>query len=74
MSALTATSLYGYDPTSVRPTPTPAPDHMGGPEQTMATTGPASKGESPLVALMVILGLVVLLTQVSFRGTVAVRA
>lgn len=74
MSALTATALYGADPTQLQPTAHPAPDHLGAPEPTMATGAePGKTDRSPVVLLVAILALVVLLAQVSFRGTVQVR-
>jgi flagellin-like protein len=72
MSNMTARSLYGWDPTTEAPTPTPVPLHAGRPEPTMDKTGPRSKAQSPILAVVVLIGLVVLLTQVSFRGTIAV--
>lgn len=75
MSDLTATRLYGADPTQLQPSAHPAPEHLGMPEPTMATKDPAKPAShSPVVLLVVILALVVLLAQVSFRGTVQVRA
>lgn len=69
---LTANSLYGFDPTAQVPTSTPTPDHQGAPEPTVAKTAGPGKAGSPILALVVILGLVVVLTQVSFRGTINV--
>ena len=73
MSDLTATRLYGADPTQLQPTAHPAPDHLGQPEPVMLTKDTGRAGQSPIVLLVVILALVVLLSQVSFRGTVQVR-
>lgn len=73
MGALTAQQLYGSDPTQLQPSAHPAPDHLGQPEPTMMTKDTSKAGHSPIVLLVVILALVVLLSQVSFRGTVQVR-
>jgi hypothetical protein len=73
MSAMTAASIYGGIPGS-QPTPTPTPAPAGEPESTMATRKIGySKIESPVLMVVVLLGLVVLLTQVSFRGTIRVQ-
>lgn len=72
MGALTAQAMYGGVP-GAQPTPTPIPSPAGEPEATMATRKP-SRAESPILALVVLLGLVVLLTQLSFRGTIRVSA
>lgn len=72
---LTADQIYGYDPTHVQPTATAAPTHpVGSPEPSIDTRGTASKASSPLVALLVLIGLAIVLTQVSFRGAVEVKA
>lgn len=72
----TANSLYGFDPTALQPTATPTPDHLGAPEPSMATTGQHKGADrhQAIVALVVIVAAVVLLTQLSFRGVVQVRA
>ena len=67
MSALTATALYGSDPTAVQPTGSPTVDHQGAPEPQTATAPAAGKAESPIVALMVILGVALVLSQVALR-------
>jgi hypothetical protein len=73
MSSLTATAMYGGLPGS-QPTPTPDPAPAGQPEATMATRKIGySKLESPVLMVVVLLGIVVLLTQVSFRGTIRVQ-
>lgn len=73
MSAYTANSMYGFDPTAQQPTASPDPDHQGRPEPTMATTAVGGrKIDSPVLALVVVLGVVVVLTQLSFRGTINV--
>lgn len=72
--AQTADAIYGFDPSHVAPTASPAPMHMGAPEPSIDTRGPASKGSSPLVALLVLIAIAIVLTQVSFRGAVEVKA
>lgn len=69
-SPLMASALYGADPTAARPTASPNPDHQGRPEPNTDTTGPRPRSQSPILAVVVLLALVVLLTQVSFRGAV----
>jgi hypothetical protein len=74
--ALTADSLYGFDPTQRQPTPTGAPDHIGGPEPVAATRAPVSATDTrlPAFALVAIVGAAIVLTQVSFRGEIRVKA
>lgn len=75
MSGYTADALYGIDPTAARPTASAIPDHAGSPEPTVDKSAPAkNRLDSPIVAVVVLLGLVVVLSQVSFRGTIAVKA
>lgn len=74
MSGLTATTLYGPAYGQLQPTASPSPDHQGAPEPTMATKPAPPRSQSPILLVVLLLGAVVLLTQLSFRGTVQVRA
>lgn len=74
MSNFTATALYGFDPTMAQPTPTATPDHVGRPEPAHAKPMADVDVRRPAAALVVLLAVAVLLTQVSFRGTVEVGA
>ncbi len=71
--AMTAQSLYGWVP-DAQPTATGTPDHAGAPEPTVATTRTDDRHRPAAYALVAVIGLAILLTQVSFRGTIAVRA
>lgn len=71
--ALTANALYGFDPTAVQPTPDPVPTAAGVPEQTVMRTAKAGRAQSPILAVVVLIGIVVVLSQVSFRGTISVK-
>ncbi len=76
MSGYTARALYGHDPTQIQPTASPEPMHRGAPEPSAATRPVPGKADAklPIFALVAIVGLAVVLTQVSFRGEVSVRA
>lgn len=73
MSNLTATALYGHDPAMAAPTANPVPEHLGRPEPSVArTTDAPIDVRRPALALVVLIAAVVILTQISFRGTVEV--
>lgn len=76
MSGMTARALYGHDPTQIQPTPTATPLHQGAPEPSVATRPVVGRADAklPVFALVCIVGAAIVLTQVSFRGEVSVRA
>lgn len=69
--AYTAAAMYTGNIGTVQPTGVPEPLHQGSPEPAVLTRVPGRR-DNPILALVVILGVVVLLTQVTFRGTIDV--
>lgn len=77
----TAAGMYGIADTSPQPTPTPQPTHEPGtPEPMMRTTrlpgmgGMGLAADNPIVVLVALVGLAILLTQVTLRGSLEVEA
>ena len=75
----TAYDLYGSDPTRQQPTPTGTPDHRPGTPAPSIRTEPRAVTSrwglnQPILVLVAMIGLAVLLLQVSIRGEVELGA
>lgn len=71
-SDMTAAGMYLGNIGRMQPTGVPEPLHQGAPEPTIATAAPGKAAGNPIMLLVLMIGVVILLTQVSFRGTINV--
>lgn len=73
----TASGLYGARP-SPQPTPTGTPDHAPGTPEPVGRTSPRDSLKGPLgnpvFVLVALVGIAIVLTQVTVRGTLELEA